>query len=251
MQAGSIGILVALTCINSGQPSDARDVPPPSNFDHFVIDVIALYKLTSPTVIIGDDSDEIPEYCISSWVLCISNAKEDNLIIVAQYLIAIHKENKQDGIIFTDQQKNNELVELLSREVPSVFTSNCPVLMPIDYDDLVKLRLDSNIIYYQKGTNPDSYKLVDKFAVKERPLITLHIGTWDTSNGIILEKSLNRWDRRTDLKGVEIISGLWITLDSTYQIWFQDQLSCITNKLNLTTQSVVIGGRWIKMKNGS
>ena len=94
MQAGSIGMLVALTCATSGQCSDARDVPP--NFGHFVIDVIALYELTSPTVIIADDNDEIPEYCISSWVLCISNAETDNLINVAQHLTAILKSANRD-----------------------------------------------------------------------------------------------------------------------------------------------------------
>ena len=98
-------LLVALACVDSGQCRDAfvRADSLLSYFDQFSMDVIALYKLTSQTVILGDD--EIPKYCISSLALCISSAKADNLTSIAQHLADLHKERKQDGIIFMDQQK--------------------------------------------------------------------------------------------------------------------------------------------------
>ena len=70
---------------------------------------------------------------------------------------------------------------------------------------MVELRLDSNIIFYE--TRGDGkYNLVDKFAVNGGQDIVLHMGTWDNSNGVQLEKRTNRWDRRTDLKGAKFVS---------------------------------------------
>ena len=31
-------------------------------------------------------------------------------------------------------------------------------------------------------------------------LLTIDLGQWDTLNGVVLQKSRNRWDRRTDLQ---------------------------------------------------
>ena len=95
----------------------------------------------------------------------------------------------------------------LVRNVPSIFTSACPVFMPIEYVDLIDLRLDSNIIFFESKT-PTGYNLVDIFAVKGQTPITLELGEWDLKNGIILHMSKNRWDRRRDLKGATLVNAL-------------------------------------------
>ena len=152
--------------------------------------------MTSPTIIL---SNEMPRYCIRPWVLCLSNAPEDNFADLVCHLISIHKDRKQDGIIFLGSQPNRNLVNELANEEPSMFASNIPVFMPVEYD-LVKLRLDSNICFFQEELA--TFKLIDKFAVKGGPPITLALGKWDKSNGITFQRSMNRWERRTNLKGV-------------------------------------------------
>ena len=90
-------------------------------------------------------------------------------------------------------------------ETPTIFTSDTPVFMPIEYADAIKLRLDTNIIFF-KEEMPGSYKLVDMFAVKNGPPIALNLGKWHLGDGISLQMSIYRWKRRTDLRGASIIN---------------------------------------------
>ena len=79
--------------------------------------------------------------------------------------------------------------------------------MPKEYVEMIKLRLDSNVIFYEKEAMK-KFSLFDIFAVKGGPLITLDIGDWDTENGTRLKENIVRWERRTDLKGAEFINAL-------------------------------------------
>ena len=65
--------------------------------------------------------------------------------------------------------------------------------MPSLYQNDIKLRLDSNIIFFHENGN-GYYELYDIFAVKGGPPIKLEIGTWNLENGIALTMSTNRWD---------------------------------------------------------
>ena len=46
---------------------------------------------------------------------------------------------------------------------------------------------------------------MDLFTVKNELEIKLELGTWDKSNGLKLEMSIYRWDRRTDMNGAKLI----------------------------------------------
>ena len=212
--------------------------------DHLVEDIIATYKMTAPTVIIYDEQ---PKYCILPWVLCLANNDAENLDVLFRHLMVMHKERKQDGVIFTSSQTNKMLVSKLANEIPSLFISNCPVFMPFDFD-IVTLRLDSNIIFFQDDTK--SIKLVDKFAVEGGKAIHLVIGNWDVSSGIRFQLKMNRWERRIDLRGATLVSGV-TQFDTKYQRWFQEQLSYVTEKLNLTTKERIMPRGWRQFKNGS
>ena len=63
--------------------------------------------------------------------------------------------------------------------------------------------MKSNIILFNESS-AGNWKLFDIFSVKNEPPITLEIGKWDTDDGMMLQKSLNRWDRRTDLRGASV-----------------------------------------------
>ena len=232
----TLGILEFLACACTAQSEGL--------IDDFVEDIISEYRLSSPTIIL---SDELPRYCIRPWVLCLSNAPEDNLADLIRHLTSIHNDRKQDGIIFIASQPNMNLVNELAIEVPSMFASNCPVFMPVEYD-LVKLRLDSNICFFQEEMT--TFKLIDKFAVKGGPPVILALGKWDRSNGIIFERSMNRWERRTDLKGVTLVNGKgWKSIN--FQRWYQDQLSYITDTLDMKTNTVIVPKKfWWELRNG-
>ena len=86
-----------------------------------------------------------------------------------------------------------------------MFRSEIPIFLPIEHSDVVELRLDNNIIFYQTYEE-GKFNLVDKFTVKGGPVITSVMGAFDMTKGLSLEKRTNRWDRRTDLMGAEFIN---------------------------------------------
>ena len=116
--------------------------------------------------------------------------------------------------------------------------------MPLEYEKLMKLRLNSNIFFYEEGDS--KYNLKDIFAVNGGTPIVLDFGTWDSTNGMRLKKSLNRWERRTDLMGAEFVNAQWhnkgwaeLIYDDNGTIvgsWgiFQEMLFYMTDQLNLT-----------------
>ena len=141
-------------------------------------------------------------------------------------------------------------------ETPTIFTTDSPVFMPIEYADAIKLRLDTNIIFFEEEM-PGNYKLVDMFAVKSGPPITLHLGEWHLGHGISLEKNMYRWRRRTDLKGASMINCHNPESESSFPVLddkgniigsegsFPSMLNEIADELNLkveTTKYCTVGG---------
>ena len=171
----------------------------------FLRDLISTFKLLSPSIIY---QEEAPDVCIKiNWMLCLPNSQGGNLSQLAEYLITIHNSSKPEGIIFLENEQNKELLELLTRISPSIFQTNSPVFMPREYVQIIKLRLDSNVIFYERKSR-SKFNLFDIFTVKGGPLITLDIGKWDVKNGMRMQESISRWDRRNDLRGAEFINAL-------------------------------------------
>ena len=121
--------------------------------------------------------------------------------------------------------------------------------MPKSTHKILKLRLDSNIIFYEELKQTE-YELLDIFAVKGGLPITLNLGKWGIDSGIRFQISMNRWKRRTDLHGAPFVNGLfskgnWADLikDDNGTIigttgFFQEQLLYIIGGLNLTLKTV-------------
>ena len=49
------------------------------------------------------------------------------------------------------------------------------------------------------------------YAVRDNTPIKQSFGTWSKQNGLMLQLSKNRWDRRTDLQGAEVVNAIFIT----------------------------------------
>ena len=227
-------------------------------FEAFLQDVIQTWQLRSPTIIFKED---LPKMCMQNQrLLCLSNEGDRNEL--ANHLASIHQHRKQDGLIFVGQQGHTELLKHLSRSEPSLLTSNYPVFMPSSYKNDVRLRLDSNILFYTE-INITEYEIHDIFAVKAGPSIALDVGLWEFDKGIRLKTRLNRWDRRTDLQQSTIVNCLrhnppWAqyTKDKNGNTigakgYYQDILFYITDKLNMTTEIMDATGKIQLLDNGS
>ena len=226
---------------------------------NFIVDIIGTWQLRLPTLVFEDD---LPQLCMThERALCLTNAMD--LDELAEHLATIHLNRRQDGLIFVGNAGHKKLLNKVARLVPTILTSNCPIFMPHSYSDDLKLRLDSNIIFYWKN-GPAKYKLFDIFAVKGGPPIWIELGDWSMQGGIMLNHSKNRWDRRTDLEGAIFVNsvmnnGLWakVNKDGNGNIfgssgYFQDKLFCITDRLNLTLHTKEIPKEeWKLLENGS
>ena len=72
---------------------------------------------------------------------------DGNLKDFGEHLARIHRGRKQDGTIFVG---GGQVLTQIAELVPSFFTSECPVFMPKSTHKILKLRLDSNIIFYEE-----------------------------------------------------------------------------------------------------
>ena len=220
----------------------------------FIEDIIKSWKLLSPTIIF---TGEMIDWCRGhDLILCVTN--DENVTDLAEHLATIHKVRKQDGLIFVDYLGHETLLGEAVRIIPSMFTSKCPVFMPKVYSSMIELRLDSNVIFYEELTESE-FTLVDIFAVKGGPKITVELGLWIFHRGFMMINSLNRWDRRLDLMGTIFVNGLQrrklIKENETIigvNGHYQGQLSYMTDRLNLTVKVVETPNeRGRPLQNGS
>ena len=207
------------------------------------MDLIDTWHLRSPTIIVQGD---LPDLCMRhQWLLCLSDSLD--VTELANHLALTHQHRRQDGIVLIGRTGHEHLLKELNKGSPSLLTTNYPVFMPTSYKDDIKLRLDSNIIFFN-DSSAGNWKLLDIFSVKNGLPITLEVGKWDTGNGMMLQNSLNRWDRRTDLKGASFVNCV-------FRDWnpeFQTMLSYITDNLNLTIDIIESVDYSLKLlENGS
>ena len=124
--------------------------------DKFLGDLIGTWQLRSPTIIVQGD---LPELCMrQQWLLCLSDSFESTEL--GNHLALSHQHRRQDGIILFGTG-HEQLLRKLAKGSPSLLTTNYPVFMPTTYKSSIKLRLDSNIVFYNssKSFNISNEKL--------------------------------------------------------------------------------------------
>ena len=226
--------------------------------DKFLDDLIYTWQLSSPTIIVQGD---LPKICMRhQWLLCLSDNMDTTEL--AYHVALNHQLGKQDGIILVGTTGHAHLLGELAKINSYLLTTNYPMFMPTAYKNDINFRLDSNIILFNESPT-GNWKILDIFAVKNGPTISLEIGNWDTKNGIVLQKSLNRWDRRTDLKGTTFVNCFAsnpgfadFVRDENDNIMgstgsFQEMLYYITGNLNLTFKIVEAPWEFELLENGS
>ena len=236
----------------------------PEDLDRFLEDLIDTWQLRSPTIAFQDDLSEL---CFRhQWLLCLSDGLDTTELanhFNNHFSNLTHKHRRQDGIIFVGEPGHEELLKEIEKTSPSLLTTNYPIFMPISYKDDIKLRLDSHVYFY--GNKTDSkFELKDIFAVKGGQPITISVGQWDKAHGVTMHKTVNRWERRTDLKGATFLNVLalnpgwaeFIRDENNNTIvgskgLFQDLLFYATDNLNLTIQTVEVPMVATLFPNGS
>ena len=188
----------------------------------FITDIILSLRLISPTIIYHGDT---PEICMSrQWMLCLDEGNDQKKL--AEHIAMLHRRTehwtynqteqdkptgrKQDGLLFFGSETDTGLLQNLALLEPLMFRSSCPIVMPLQFSNAIELKLDLNIIFYERKDS--TYNLIDKFAVNGGPPIVLQLGTWDEHSGLHMTKLMTRWDRRTDLMGTTFINSLECTL---------------------------------------
>ena len=228
-------------------------------FSRFVQDIITEYQLLTPTAIFSEGT---PDICMNiTRIHCLSSENVDNQAL-AQHVAQLHVENRQDALILAGAgEAHQQLIEEMDKIAPSLFTSNRPVFMPIEYSFQLPLRLDSNIIFYKEKHG--GLQMTDKFAVKGSNPIILDVGTWDILSGFRYKMAKNRWDRRRDLNGELLVYSLFnpspgtLIKDEQGNIigsrgFYPEALQGITENLNMTMETNVLPpGRWKKLENGT
>ena len=190
-----------------------------------------------------------------------SDSETGAISTVGAHLATLHRQSQQDAL-FILGDSHESLVKELAEVEPTTFTSNYPIFLPSEYSDLLKLRFDSNIIFYEEKAG--HVELIDKFAVKGGPPIQVKLGTWDRLRGFQFESEKHRWNRRKDLGGAELTQGVFFSLyakfvrDSEGNVtgskgFYKDVLLSITESLNMTivTAEIPSDPNWRRLDNGS
>ena len=222
----------------------------------FLKDILSNFKLTSPTILFDShQSGEVLEICKTrQWVLCLDQTNEQNEM--ALHLAMLYEKRRQDSVIFLGN--DGDLVRHVAALEPSMFRSSSPIFLPVKLSDVIDLKLDSNIIFFEKKDS--QYMLIDKFSVKGSLPLVSTLGTWMETTGLQLERRINRWERRSDLRRMTFHNTLSpngrfadfiFDEDNTTIIgskgWFQEKLFYITEALNLTVtifeDEIIVDGK--------
>ena len=168
---------------------------------------------------------------------------------LADVIAMLYHGSKQDGLLFVGSQTQKKLLQDVQGLVPELFKSDCPVFLPREYSNIIELRLDNNIVFYENHGD-GIYHLTDIFAVNGGPEIILPLGTWEHSNKFQFKGGLNRWDRRTDLMGAKFENTLRTSMAPTAYLSYdnngtvigsggtvQEKLFYMTENLNLTIET--------------
>ena len=226
----------------------------------FFQDLIAEYNLFLPTIIFGEYA---PDICMTHQrILCLSNNGASSGALT-EHIANLQNKRKQDALIIVGIERYQQLLTDLAHTAPTFFSSNCPTFMPMELSDLMTLRFDSNIIFYEE--KPDMIAIMDKFAVKGGAPITLKLGTWDMQNSFHFVRAKSRWDRRRNLNGAPLVYSIFGPTPRVMEIikddkgnfigstgFYPETLYLVTDNLNVTTKTTLLPpGSWRKLKNGT
>ena len=109
---------------------------------------------------------------------------------LVEHVRTLYREGRQDGLVVEEGQNSQQLLARIASLEPLIFSSNSPTFMPLHYSDMIRLRFDTNVIFYERESGIERRritKITDRFAIKGGPPIALDLATWDRSGGLQLK----------------------------------------------------------------
>ena len=168
--------------------------------DKFILDYAELYSLSRVAIMVREEENNPVQPMMHLSAAYISYDPSEVRRIV-EYIVSVKDEIEALFFIGTD---HSNLIHMLDNNTD---TFHSEIMSVMDNHPIMdfRLRLDTNILFCnQEGK---SYTLTEDYAIKGGPKITVDVGAWSEEVGLRVSHPL-LWERRSDLKNVEITNSI-------------------------------------------
>ena len=164
--------------------------------------------ILSPNPMLLTKEDEFPiDFCggTSFAVSCVEDTNQEAISIL-NHLSSLNANGKIINPVMLSDGNHTDLVIELNKD-PLAFTQNGLWLMPIEYQPLIDLRLDSKIFFYS-GNSLDGFVLHESYTIKGGMPITTRLAEWQPRDSNLIEGGSELvtgfMERRSDLQGIAL-----------------------------------------------
>ena len=198
--------------------------------NQMIFDIVDFYSVTLLTVVYEEGYEHDLDYnlCQSGVVLCLGYSEQSLEEINNSLEVAIQNGDMKE--LFFIGTNNAELLRSLKHKI---FTKGQVIFMHVNESDEVdgqgNLKIDNNIIFYGASSMENEIYMREKYRIgfaKEHGVITRLLGTWSTDSGLRVTKS-PLWERRSDLSGVNLRTGILRWSPYANYIWDKDRKKLI------------------------
>ena len=220
-------------------------------------------KLQNPILLLSLEESNNADLCLETSfpVVCAGNGKSE----VLDYLESQLSNSVPSSVLLSQGDHRTLVTEW--RESPHLFGQSNVWIIPLEYEHMLPLRLDSRVVLYN-GSDTDGYSLHESYAVNGGAPITQKVSEWHPKKETNEEIKLleNVVDKRSNLNGV-VIRYSWFhnppfvrfVKDSSgvvvnYGGFYVDIFSELKSRLNFTAEYIPAkpGEKWGgKTRNGT
>ena len=217
--------------------------------NQLIIDVVDFYNVTLLRVVYEEGAEHNLNYSLcQNWVLlCIGYSEQSMEATINSLDVAMQNGDLTE--LFFIGTNNAKLLRTLNQKI---FTKDQVIFMHSNESDSLdsSLRIDNHIIFYAPSDMTGEVNLLEKYRIGidklEYGVITGLLGTWTMGGGFRMTQS-SFWQRRSDLSGVNLRTGVLRWHNYLDYIWDKDRkkvigingymadiLSILQSKLNFT-----------------
>jgi hypothetical protein len=225
-----------------------------AKWEHFFEDAVHHFDVHHPMILLPLGSPTPLDIMAKIHTYFAIYKPSKNVETIAEHVLNMNGGDKLDMLFFLGEDPN-PLLKHLNDKLQSIF-SKVIVFIPFWEETKVdiKLRFDSKIYIYQDFDR--GLQLYETYAVKDKPPVQLHMGSWTEEWGITVSSPFI-WERRTNLFGIDlrnIVLPFSFTSIPVYDDegnivsisgFFIDILTILGQKHNFTfTSSSPADGKW-------
>ena len=216
-----------------------------------------LVQLPSPTILFREEEPLPVDLCLGGTfaVTCLLYGAGD-IQDIQEHLVVKHNRGIPSSPLFVSDGDHQQLLMSLRRDA-KLFASNHVWIVPLEFSDLLPLRLDSMVLSYSgtSGINgSEGYAVYESYAVKGGSPIHTLLFKWSPSHKEKRPASPNFLVHRKNLQGVTLLNS-WFKNPPFIKFiqdpnpnsvgFYVDVLNALQSQLNFTTESVAPRkGKW-------